>query len=110
MRTDPQAMQYMDTELPQSINDTQKKFEQELQSFAKGESVYWAIVLKDTNEFIGGAGYWRMIKEHYRAEIGYQLLPEYWRKGYSFEALKEIITFGFNKMGLHSIEGKCKPR
>ena len=110
MRTDPAIMKYMDTELPKTISDTQKKFEQELESFSKGDSVYWAIVLKKTNKFIGGAGFWRIIKEHYRAEIGYQLLPEYWRKGYSLEALIAIIQFGFKKMGLHSIEGNVNPK
>ena len=110
MRSDSQSMQYMDTEVPQSLNDTQKKFEQELESFSKGDSVYWALILKKTNEFIGGAGFWRLIKEHFRAEIGYQLLPDYWRKGYSFEALKSIIQFGFEKMGLHSIEGNINPK
>ena len=110
MRTDPDVMLHMDTEIPQSINDTQKKVEQEIESFSKEESVYWTIILKSTNEFIGGAGYWRLLKEHYRAEIGYQLLPDYWRKGYSFEALREIINFGFKKMGLHSIEGNVNPK
>jgi len=110
MRTDPEVMMHMDIEIPQSINDTQKKFEQEIESFSQGDSVYWAIILKSSNEFIGGAGYWRLIKEHYRAEIGYQLLPKYWRKGLSIEALKAIIQFGFKEMGLHSIEGNVNPK
>jgi [ribosomal protein S5]-alanine N-acetyltransferase len=110
MRTDSAIMAYMDTEIPKTINDTQKKIEQELDSFSKGNSVYWAITLKDTNEMVGGAGYWRITKEHFRAEIGYQLMQQYWRKGYSLEALKSIIQFGFEKMGLHSIEGNVNPK
>jgi len=110
MRTDAAIMEYMDTEIPKTINDTQKKIEQELDSFSKDESVYWAMALKETNEMIGGAGYWRIIKEHFRAEIGYQLMPEYWRKGYSLEALKAVIQFGFEKMGLHSIEANVNPK
>jgi len=110
MRTDPAIMEYMDTEIPTAINETENKLKQEIESFSKGESLYWAIALKSTNKIIGGAGYWRMIKEHYRAEIGYQLLPEFWRKGYTLEALKTIIQFGFEKMGLHSIEGNVNPK
>jgi len=110
MRTDHSLMKYMDIEIPKSINDTQKKFEQEIESFSKGNSVYWAIAQKGSKQMIGGAGYWRLMKEHYRAEIGYQLAPDYWRKGYSFEALKAIINFGFNKMDLHSIEGNVNPK
>ncbi len=110
MRTDLSIMEYMDSEIPKTIDDTQKKYEQELESFSKVESVYWAIALKDTNEMIGGAGYWKLMKEHYRAEIGYQLMPEFWRKGYFFEAFTVIIQFRFKKMGLHSIEGNVNPK
>lgn len=110
MRTSPRVMEYMDTEFPKSINDTQKRYEQEIESFSKGTSVYWTIALKDSNIMIGGAGFWKIIKEHYRAEIGYQLDNKYWRKGYSFEALKAIIEFGFKKMGLHSIEANVNPK
>lgn len=109
MRTDPKIMQYMDTPVPASIEETKSKLGQEIESFVNGDSVYWAVVLKDSNEIIGGAGYWRIIKEHYRAEIGYQLLPEFWRKGFSTEALKTIIQFGFQKMSLHSIEANVNP-
>jgi ribosomal-protein-alanine N-acetyltransferase len=100
----------MDIEIPKSIDETQIKIEQEIESFSKGDSVYWAITQKGSKQMIGGAGYWRLMKEHYRAEIGYQLAPEYWRKGYSFEALKTIIQFGFKKMGLHSIEANVNPK
>ena len=110
MRIDPTVMQYMDVEKPKTIQDTQKKFEKELELFSKGESVYWAIALKHNNKMIGGAGFWRIIKEHHRAEIGYQLLSEYWRKGYTLEALQKIIEFGFIKMGLHSIEANVNPK
>jgi ribosomal-protein-alanine N-acetyltransferase len=110
MRTDTAVMEFMDIEKPNSIQDTQKKIENDLELFSRGESVYWAIALKHNNEMIGGAGYWRIIKEHYRAEIGYQLLSEFWRRGYAFEALNSIIQFGFKIMGLHSIEANVNPK
>jgi ribosomal-protein-alanine N-acetyltransferase len=109
MRTDPQIMQYMDTQIPASIEETKNKIKKEIESFSNGDSVYWAIILKSSNELIGGAGYWRLIKEHFRAEIGYQLLPGFWRKGFTLEALSSIINYGFNKMNLHSIEGNVNP-
>jgi ribosomal-protein-alanine N-acetyltransferase len=53
---------------------------------------------------IGSIGYWRLIKEHYRAEVGYMLNALLWRKGIMKEALNKIITFGFDELKLHSIE------
>jgi ribosomal-protein-alanine N-acetyltransferase len=72
--------------------------------------INWAMALKDdVNKLIGTIGLWRIIKEHYRAEIGYMLSPEYWRKGIGKEAILRIIDYGFNTLHLHSIEGKINP-
>jgi len=109
MRMDPEIMRYMDTPFPQSIDEVREKIHKEIESFKNKQSIYWVLELKESGEFIGGAGFWRLIKEHYRAEIGYQLFPQYWRNGYSYEALQAIIKFGFEKMELHSIEANTNP-
>ena len=48
-------------------------------------------------------------KENFRAEIGYALLPDYYKKGIADEALKAVIDYGFNTMNLHSIEANLNP-
>ena len=50
-----------------------------------------------------------MQKEHYRAEIGYLLHPDYQQKGIMDEALKAVIKYGFETMQLHSIEANVNP-
>jgi [ribosomal protein S5]-alanine N-acetyltransferase len=37
------------------------------------------------------------------------LSPAYWRNGIMKEALMDVIEFGFNKLGLHSIEAHINP-
>ncbi len=109
IRTDPTGMQFMDIEQPKSVEESRIRIIEEIKSFNNQNSVYWVIAKKDTGEFVGGAGYWRLIKEHYRAEIGYQIVTDHWKKGYAFEALKAIIQFGFEQMGVHSIEANINP-
>lgn len=41
------------------------------------------------------------------AEVWYKTLPQYWGKGYTSEALNEILAFGFSKLKLHRIEAGC---
>jgi RimJ/RimL family protein N-acetyltransferase len=41
------------------------------------------------------------------AEIGYVLLPEYWMNGYASEILRALCAFGFEKLCLHRVYGKC---
>ena len=58
---------------------------------------------------IGSVSFHRIEKEHYRAEIGYMLHPQYWKKGIMNEALEKVIDYGFNELGLHSIEAHINP-
>jgi ribosomal-protein-alanine N-acetyltransferase len=41
------------------------------------------------------------------AEVGYVLLPEFWKAGYASEILRALLAFGFGKLSLHRIYGKC---
>jgi len=41
------------------------------------------------------------------AEVGYILLPEYWKNGYASEILHALLAFGFNDLHLHRVYGKC---
>ena len=50
-----------------------------------------------------------MKPEHYRAEVGYMLFPEYNGKGIVSEALQRVVEYGFNEMKLHSIEAILDP-
>jgi ribosomal-protein-alanine N-acetyltransferase len=62
------------------------------------------IVLKETDELIGTIGLFRWSMKDKRAEIGYDLVPEFWGQGIMTEALGPILEFGFDKMGLNRID------
>ena len=69
----------------------------------------WGISLRSDPRLIGTAGFWRIIREHDRAEIGYTLHPDHQGKGYMQEAMTAIFDFGFRKMKLHSVEANVNP-
>ena len=58
---------------------------------------------------IGTIGFWRITKEHYRAEIGYALHPDFHRKGITQEAMIEVLNYGFEMIRLHSVEANVNP-
>ena len=64
--------------------------------------VWWTICIND--EFTGAIGFNDWDKQKASAEIGFWLLPEYWKKGYVSEALPMVIEYGFSKLGLGKIE------
>lgn len=73
------------------------------------ESIIWAITQKEDSKLIGTICFWNIIKEHYRAEIGYSLLYDFQGKGIMQEAMSAVIKYGFEKMNLHSIEANVNP-
>lgn len=41
------------------------------------------------------------------AEVWYKIHPTFWRQGFTTEALKALLHFGFSTLGLHRIEAGC---
>lgn len=72
-------------------------------NYAEKRGVRWGIERKGTKGIIGTVGFNAWSPKHKRAEIGYEINPEQWRKGYTSEALLKIISYGFESMGLTRI-------
>lgn len=109
-RSDPKAMQYICKPLHKTVSETEDLIKQIKENILANSAIAWAITLKEEGKFIGSISYHHIIPEHHRAEVGYMILPPYWKKGIASEALKAVLDHGFTKMKLHSIEAKIDPR
>ena len=110
MRSDDNVMKYIDREKAKTIEDAEAWIQMVNDVVDNNNGINWAISLLDQPQTqIGTIGFWRIIKQHYRAEVGYMLAPAYWRKGITKEALLAVIDHGFNNMQLHSIEAHINP-
>jgi len=69
----------------------------------------WGIVLKSNDQIIGTCGFHKWNKRDLRAEIGYDLNPDFWGKGIMTEALRAAIQNGWDGMGLNRIEAIVYP-
>jgi len=72
------------------------------QNWANGVAYTFAIVRKDDETYMGTIGL-RVEDRHKRAEVGYWIGVPFWGKGYMTEALKRIIQFGFEDLGLNRV-------
>jgi ribosomal-protein-alanine N-acetyltransferase len=110
LRSNESIYAYLNKAPDDSIDTTKNKLEEILALQEKNETLFWVITLKDNPvTMIGNIGYWRMQKEHYRAEIGYILHPDHWNKGVMKEALNAAIDYAFTKTNMHSIEANINP-
>jgi ribosomal-protein-alanine N-acetyltransferase len=72
------------------------------EQFEQGESVIFAITLRDNDELIGAIGL--TINQRYeRAELGYWIGKPYWGNGYCTEAAEAVLHYGFTVLSLNRI-------
>lgn len=107
--SDPEVMHYFGM-LPMTARaQAVQRAHWSQEAFAEREGIRWAIVERSSGRFLGTCGYWRIVKEHDRAEIGYELAPAAWGRGIMTEALGVVLDFGFLAMRLHSVEAQIHP-
>lgn len=78
-------------------------------AFLQHKAIRWAIIHSEAGQFIGTCGYFRISPEHFRAEIGYELDPIFWRQGLGTEAVVAILRFAFETINFHRIEAIVDP-
>lgn len=66
----------------------------------------WAIVIKETGKLAGCISLGVAPKRHL-AEVGYWLGVDYWHLGYTTEAAKRVVRFGFENLQLNRVYGRC---
>ncbi len=71
----------------------------------KETGIWWAVCSLDNKTFYGAGGLNSLNKEHKKAEIGFWLLTDFWGQGIMTESIPLICKYGFDKLGLHRIEG-----
>lgn len=109
LRSNPENMKYIPRNLHQNLEDTKAQMEMILSKIELNEGINWIVRTKNSDEFMGILGLYKIEPENYRAEIGYMILPQFCNQGFVTEALKSILDFGFNKLLLHSIEAIIDP-
>jgi [ribosomal protein S5]-alanine N-acetyltransferase len=92
---------------PYLVGDAIKFIKRSQTAWDSGERYGFAIVLKETNTFMGVIGIIPIL-EHYRAEVGYWIGQTYWGRGYTTEALKRVIQFGFETLDLNRIDASYR--
>jgi ribosomal-protein-alanine N-acetyltransferase len=107
--SDPLVSQYLYDEAPLVDKSGAKEIinffkEQDGKSYNR-----WGMVIKNTSEMIGTIGFHHWDKERFHAEIGYDLYPDWWGKGFMTEAMMAVLCHGFEVMNLNRIEAFIYP-
>jgi len=105
LRSNEDVLRYIGKEPISTIKEAEEFIGKINKGVDDNEAILWGIALLDNiSMIIGTICLWNLIKEHFRGEIGYTLHPDHWRKGIMKEAINRVVDYGFNDLGLHSIE------
>jgi len=98
LRSDKEILRFLDRDPAKTIVEAREWMR-----------IAWAISLKSDPKLIGTITFWNVQKGHYRAEIGYALHTQFQGRGIMQEAISAVLDYGFNILGLHSVEANVNP-
>lgn len=110
IRSDADSMRYVPRPLAKTREDVTAHIKMINDGIEKNEFINWGITLKNKDEMIGILGFYRIAKEDNRAEVGYMLNKNFYRKGIMQEAIQAALIYGFEEMKLHKTDAVIDPR
>jgi ribosomal-protein-alanine N-acetyltransferase len=78
--------------------------------FADQTLFQWGVARREDDAVIGTCTLFRFEPLHRRAELGYALAFDSWKQGRMSDALRALLRFAFDTLGLHRIEADVDPR
>lgn len=90
---DPLTSAEQGTMIVKSFDDTYKT----------RRGIRWGMVVKETGTFIGTIGFNHLSEYSKKTEIGFELSPSHWGKGYTSEAVQVILRYAFETLALYRV-------
>ncbi|NDJ55173.1 MAG: GNAT family N-acetyltransferase [Chloroflexi bacterium] len=95
----------------QSITDAESFIASLGPDYEARRAISWGITLKEVDgvpgEVIGLAALHDIASDDRRSGVRYELQRAYWGRGIASEALRAVLTFAFDQLGLNRVEASC---
>jgi ribosomal-protein-alanine N-acetyltransferase len=88
---------------PYPKGGSQEWFAMQGPKWSDGRMATWAMA-RAADDLITGVMSLRIVVPHKRAEAGYWVARDAWGGGFATEALRAVLQWGFDTLGLHRIE------
>lgn len=109
--SDPEVTKFLTWPPHRSIDVSAAVIQSWIDGYSRDDYYQWMICLKeDTHSPIGSVSVVELNDTIQKAEIGYCIGKNWWRKGIMTEALMAVIDFLFNEVGMQRIEARHDPR
>lgn len=108
--SDPDVTKFLSWPAHKNITVTKAVLENWVENYSSNEFYQWAIVLKgNADRPIGSISVITHNDRVASAEIGYCLGRQWWHKGIMSEALKAVMDYLFDEVGMNRVSAKHDP-
>ena len=110
LHADPRVMRYWSFPAWTGRAQAQARLADAMSGRDADRKLCWAIAGRDDDRLIGGVTLFAIDRDQGRAEIGYVLHADHWRRGLAREALQLALAHAFDALDLRRIEADIDPR
>jgi [ribosomal protein S5]-alanine N-acetyltransferase len=103
-QSNKENFKFVDMPIYTSIEEAQNYVTKMNGGVSSNQWIIWGIADAKTNTVLGTISIWNISLEQSKAELGYGLFPGSSGKGIMSEALVKVVEYGFEIMGLKTIE------
>lgn len=96
-----EVIHYYGMERLTQVDEAEQIFRSFQDNFESKRGIRWGMINKENGRFIGTIGLNNLNLYAKKAEIGYELHPDYWRKGLTSEAIREVLRYSFDELDLY---------
>ena len=100
---DEEVTRFLPYETWRSRQDAEAWHDKVMGLVSQGKTLQLVVVMQETNRVIGSCLLFNYDESSRVAEIGYVTGREFWRQGLTEEALRMLITYGFDMVGLRRL-------
>ncbi|WP_186671782.1 GNAT family N-acetyltransferase [Sporosarcina sp. BP05] len=99
--SNPEVVKYYGMDPMHELAQAEKIIEHFKSTYEIKKGIRWAITLNDGNHFVGTIGLNNLALGMKKAEVGFEIHPDFWRSGITSEALQKVLDYSFDELGLH---------
>lgn len=104
LRSNTEINKYLDRKPSQTLEDALSFIKSIVENIESDELFYWAITNTGEEKLIGTICLFNFSNLVKKCEIGYELLTEYQGQGIMIEAVKKVIEYATQTLGLKTID------
>lgn len=108
--SDPEVTRFLMWPTHQSVEDSKKVLSDWVASYENEDKYEWCIAKKENDEPIGSIGAFNYNEKVNSLEIGYCISKACWHQGITSEALKAVMQYLLEKVGVSRVESRHDPR